>query len=188
MSNLSELSLAPILSAHDFSRYPVIADIGGGEGFLLANLLKHAPQTTGILFDTREAIAKAVSGASEESAVHRIRRVEGDFFQSVPSGASLYLLKNILHNWPDDACSQILSVIRQQMEPGTSVMVIEMVVPDGNAPSLSKMLDIQMMASMNGGRERTRAEFEKIFLHAGFPKPQFIPTIAPLSLIVSQKQ
>jgi hypothetical protein len=188
MSNLSELSLLPILSAHDFSRYPVIADIGGGEGFLLTNLLKHAPQSKGILFDTREALAKALTGATDDVTTKRIRQVEGDFFESVPSGASLYLLKNILHNWPDDACSGILSVIRQQMEPGASVMVIEMVVPDGNEPSLSKMLDIQMMASMDGGRERTRAEFEKIFLLAGFSKPRFIPTIAPLSLILSQKQ
>lgn len=188
MSNLSELSLLPILNAHDFSCYPVIADIGGGEGFLLANLLKHAPQSTGILFDTREALSKALSGAIDNAAINRIRLIEGDFFQSVPPGASLYLMKNILHNWPDEACSQILSVIRQQMLPGASVMVIEMVVPDGNSPSLSKMLDIQMMASMNGGRERTRPEFEKIFHSAGFSKPRFIPTIAPLSLILSQKQ
>lgn len=188
MSNLSELSLLPILNAHDFSRYSVIADIGGGEGFLLTNLLKQAPQSTGILFDTREALAKTVSGTSDEFAANRIVQVEGDFFKSVPTGASLYLLKNILHNWPDEACSKILSVIRQQMKPGSSVMVIEMVVPDGNAPSLSKMLDIQMMASMNGGRERTRAEFETVFLNAGFSKPRFIPTIAPLSLILSQKQ
>lgn len=187
MSNLSELSLGPILSAYDFSRFPVIADIGGGEGFLLANILGHAPRSKGILFDKTEETAKGRAIFIRHHVEDRIVIETGDFFHSAPAGADLYILKNIIHNWNATDCRTILLNIAGAMPANSRLLIIEMVVPEGNKPSLSKLLDIQMMASMEGGCERTAEEFTNVLKTAGFTVTSIIPTIAPICLIEAKK-
>lgn len=188
MSNLSELGLAPILNAYNFSKYKVVADIGGGEGFLLANILKNNPGSTGILFDTTEAVAKAPEILAVHKALNRTKIIAGDFFKTIPVEANIYILKNIIHNWSDEDCLIILSNISKNMLADSRLLIVEMVVPPGNTPSLSKLLDIQMMAAMHGGKERTAVEFETILVKAGFALPTIIPTIAPICLIEAKKQ
>lgn len=62
-----------------------------------------------------------------------------------------------------------------------------MVVPSGNSPSLAKLLDIQMMATLQGAKERTAAEYRDLLEHSGFMMNRIIPTIAPVSLIEARK-
>jgi hypothetical protein len=93
------------------------------------------------------------------------------------------MLKNIIHNWDDDQAVAILQTIRQAMSRDASILIIEMVVPSGNQPSLSKLLDIQMLVTTNGGKERTAAEFSALINRAGLSLTRIIPTIAPVCLI-----
>ncbi|MCX6279736.1 MAG: ArsR family transcriptional regulator [Bacteroidetes bacterium] len=188
MSNLSELGLSPILNAYDFSKYPVIADIGGGEGFLLANILNNNPGSKGILFDTTQGVAKAPEILAVNHSLNRTTVIAGDFFKSITVEANIYILKNIIHNWNDEDCLIILSNISKCMLTDSRLLIIEMVVPPGNTPSLSKLLDIQMMAAMQGGKERTAAEFETLLEKSGFTLPKIIPTIAPICLIEANKR
>jgi hypothetical protein len=92
-------------------------------------------------------------------------------------------LKNIIHNWCDDTSVELLKKVHQAMAPNGLLLIIEMVVPAGNGPSLVKLLDIQMMATMSGGKERTASEFSTLLERAGFCITRIIPTIAPISLI-----
>ena len=187
MSNLSDIGLAPILNAYDFSNYAVIADIGGGEGFLLANILQNYPRCKGILFDTPGALEKAPEMLGKHQVEKRTEVVTGDFFNSLPGSCDLYLLKNIIHNWDDERSNELLKKIYQAMKPDGRLLIIEMVVPAGNEPSLAKLLDIQMMATMSGGKERTGQEYRNILEASGFTLTQIIPTIAPISLIEARK-
>ena len=187
MTNLSDLGLAPVMQAYDFSKSSVIADIGGGEGFLLANILSQNPACRGILFDTTAALARAPEMLSRFQVEGRVSLVPGDFFSGIPFAADLYLMKNILHNWGDEACIRILENIRLNIKPNGQILIIEMVVPDGNAPALAKLLDIQMMATLNDGRERTAAEYRTLLKKAGFIPTRILPTIAPISLIEAAK-
>ncbi len=187
MSNLSDLGLAPVLHAYSFSKFITIADIGGGEGFLLANILKHYPSCRGILFDMPEALEKAPEMLARHQVADRIEIVPGDFFKDIPKSCTLYILKNIIHNWGDEQSAELLKNIRNAMEPDGILIIIEMVVPPGNMPSLAKLLDIQMMASMPGGKERTEKEYRAILNKSGFTLTRIIPTIAPISLIEARK-
>lgn len=183
MSDLSGLGLAPVLNAYDFSKFPLIADIGGGEGYLLSNILQNNPGSRGIIFDTPEALQKAAEMAARHDARDRMEIVAGDFFSTVPGLADLYILKNILHNWGDERSVELLQNIRQAMTADAILLVIEMVVPEGNVPSLSKLLDIQMLATMPGGKERTAGEYRALLERSGLRMTRIIPTIAPISLI-----
>ncbi|MCK9219665.1 MAG: methyltransferase [Bacteroidales bacterium] len=187
MSNLSDLSLTPILNAYNFSKFPVIADIGGGEGFFLANILKRNKSSRGILFDLPEALEKAPTMLEHFGTHQRIDIIPGDFFKEVNFSADLYLLKNIIHNWDDQHCILLLKNISRQIKPDSRLIIFEMMIHDNNLAELVKLLDIQMLATMPGGKERTREEFAFILKESGFELTKIIPTIAPICLIEAKK-
>lgn len=188
MSDLSDLGLAPTLNAYDFFRFKRIADIGGGEGSLLAGILQRCPRSKGILFDSPGALTKAPGLYENLHLSDRVTIVPGDFFQAVPSSCDLYILKNIIHNWNDEDANRLLGRIYDNSAPGAVTIIIEMVVPEGNVPSLAALLDIQMMATMAGGRERTAPEYREMLEKSGFTLTRIIPTIAPFSLIEARKR
>ncbi|MFH1296176.1 MAG: methyltransferase [Bacteroidota bacterium] len=183
MSDLSSLGIAPLLQSYNFSNITILADIGGGEGFLLANILKRHPSLRGILFDLPAALEKAGQTLQDYGVKERVNLKEGNFLVSVPSGADGYLLKNILHNWNDSCCLTILSNIRKVLPENGKVIIVEMIIPPGNRPSTAKMIDIQMLTSMPGGKERTREEFEALFHQAGLSLFREYSAIAPVSVL-----
>ena len=188
MSDLSSLGLAPIIKAYNFSGYPVIADLGGGEGFLLANILWKNPGCKGILYDLPEALEKANDMLCRYRVQDRVQVVPGDFFKSVPADADLYLLKNVIHNWSDEQSSVLLSNINKVIGQNARLILIEMVIPAGNRPSLGKLIDIQMMATLKGAKERTGTEYRSLLEKSGFTLLGIIPTIAPICLIEAKKR
>ena len=183
MSDLSALALNPVLSRYDFSKCNIIADIGGGEGLLLSKILEKCPRAKGILFDLPENSGKAAEFIRSFRLGHRMSFVPGNFFEPFSLEADLYVMKNVLHNWDDEHCSLILNNLRKTMVKSSGILILEMVVPGPNIASYSKMVDIQMLAAMPGGRERTRMEFETLFQESGLRLKRIIPTIAPLSIL-----
>ncbi len=187
MTDLSSLGMAPLLQAYDFSTITTLADIGGGEGFLLASILLTYPSIKGILFDLPVALKNSEDTLKAYGVYDRVTRTEGNFMESVPRGADGYLLKHILHNWNDTHCITILSNIRKVLPVNGKVIIIEMIVPPGNKPSIAKMIDIQMLTSMPGGKERTREEFEALLIQSGLYLRCLHSTIAPISIIEAQQ-
>ncbi|MBE0646656.1 MAG: methyltransferase [Bacteroidales bacterium] len=183
MTNLSSLGLAPLLQSYSFSSFKTLADIGGGEGFLLANIVSSYPALRGILFDTPSALEKADEILKQYDVEEKITRVEGNFLEAIPEGADGYILKNILHNWNDATCLTILSNIRDAMPANGKILIVEMIVPEPNKASAATLIDIQMLTSMPGGKERTRAEFETLLAGAGLTLHRYYSTIAPISII-----
>jgi hypothetical protein len=106
----------------------------------------------------------------------------GDFFQSVPAGGDAYILKHIIHDWNDEQCAAILNNCRKGIVSGGKVLVVEMIVPEGSEPSLSKLSDLQMMAILPG-QERTENEYRTLFNKTGFELTKIVPTISPDSVI-----
>jgi len=188
MSNLSDMGLPLILQACDFSKACKVADIGGGEGFLLSQVLKTYPKLQGFLFDLPEALVKSETMLESNGVGPRTEIVPGNFFEKIPVSADLYILKNILHNWDDAHCLKILSNIKEAMPDGAQVYIIDMVIPENNSPSISKLLDIQMLGIMEGGRERTCKEFSVLIEKAGLRLQSLIQTIGPLSILIATRK
>ncbi len=183
MACLSELGLAPILQRYPFDRFPVIADIGGGDGSLLQGIMEKHPGIHGILFDTGSAMMKLPNPAPFSGKQGSISLVTGDFFEPINVKADCYLLKNVLHNWGDDDCVRILKNISASMPPAARLIIIEMILPPANRFSTARLIDIQMLATMRGGRERTEDDFRFLLRQAGLHVNQIFHTIAPVSMI-----
>lgn len=178
MRDLSASMSPAVAAALDWSRYSVIADIGGGIGSQLSSILDAHPSSRGILFDQPNVVAEA----PEHS---RIERIGGDFFQAISVHADAYVMRWILHDWSDEESIALLTNVRKCVKPGARLMVVESVIPETPEFDMGKWMDLNMMV-MATGRERTAAEFSDLFVQAGFALEQIIPTDSPLSIVVGK--
>jgi hypothetical protein len=159
-----------LLAAYDFSRFRQLVDVGGGEGALLRDILAATPGLQGVLFDLPAVVAGA-SGLATGDIAARCLVVGGNFFDSVPEGADAYLLKGVIHDWPDDDATGILRNVRRTMRPDATLLLIEAMVDSATRPT--GFLDLLMMVI--GGRERTEADFRSLVAAAGFSLTRIIP-------------
>jgi hypothetical protein len=163
MSEMARPRLAA--AAYDFSGLKTLVDVGGGDGTTLAAILGGYPGLQGVLFDLPAVVSDSDAVLRAAGVADRCRVVAGDFFESVPEGGDAYLLSNILHDWDDDRCAQILSNCRGAMATGSKLLIVEAVVPEEPSPVL--LVDMQMMV-VAGGVQRTASEFKGLLEPAGF--------------------
>jgi hypothetical protein len=178
MRSLSTAITPAVTASFDWSRFPVIADIGGGIGAQLVDILNAHPSCRGILFDQPGAVAEAIQH-------DRVERVGGDFFKSAPTGADAYILRWVIHDWADPEAMVILKNVRQAMKPSSLLVLIEEVVPDPPKPTFGLWLDPHMLI-IEGGRERTAAEYDELYVKCGFDMEQIVSTASPISLIIGR--
>lgn len=182
MTSYSLATIPAIVEAYDFSGIGKLVDIGGGHGVLLSGILKANPPIQGVLFDLSSVIAGAKELLEKESILPRVECITGDFFHSVPSGADVYIMKNVIHDWDDQPSIAILKNIHTAMNGKGKVLLVELVIPEGNEPNLSKLVDLQMLLT-SGGKERTKEEYRKLLESSGFKLTNIYPTKSPMSLI-----
>jgi hypothetical protein len=182
MAELSSLSIKSIVKSYDFSAFHRVVDVGGGEGVLLQHLLESYPTVRGMLFDREAVLEKARERLQGTPLAERMEYQSGSFFDFVPAGGDAYLLKHILHDWNDTAAGKLLRALREQLAPHARLLIIEYLLPVGNAFSQGKMLDLEMLV-MCGGQERTQAEMKTLLAENGLSLERVIPTSSGLSLI-----
>ena len=171
-----------VVDAYDFSPFKTIVDVGGSHGTLLAAVLQSNPGARGILFDVPHVVADAEEQGALAAVAERCTAVGGDFFVEVPRGGDAYILAQILHGWGDEGCVAILQQCRRAMPAHGKLLVIELVLPEGEEPAMGKWLDLHMLA-LSGGRERTAAEYAALFRAAGFELARVVPTAAGASVV-----
>jgi len=178
MSNLSALVSADVARVYEPGEAKVIVDVGGSEGVLLRGLLDRAPGARGILFDRADVVEHV-------KPAERVEIVAGDFFGDLPPGADMYLLKSILHDWPDDRCEEILKNCHRAAAPNARLVLVEMLLPD-EGPSPVTFMDMNMMV-MLGGRERTAGEYTEMLARCGWKVEQVVPTGGLFSVIEARR-
>lgn len=171
-----------MVDAYDFSPFGTVADIGGGNGSLLRCVLAKYPRVRGMLCDLPGVIERATPLIGAEDLAGRIQTVPTNFFEAVPPGADAYVMRHIIHNWNDPQCQTILQNVRRVISPEGRLLIIESVIPPGNDPCLSKLLDLTMLV-MPGGKERTAEEFRELLASAGFELERIVPTDADVSVL-----
>ncbi len=171
-----------MLDAYDFGEIKTLADIGGGNGLLLAAVLQRYPNLHGILFDLEHVSGRARAGMKALGLESRCSVVEGSFFEAIPAGADAYLMRHIIHDWTDEQSIQILSNCRKVIPAHGRVLLVEFTVPEANQASLGKDADMMMLA-FPGGMERTDAEYAALLESSGFRLAKVTPTKSAVSVV-----
>ena len=173
----SEMTPA-VTAAYDWSRFPVIADIGGGVGAQVVDILNAHPGCRGVLFDQAEVIADAIKH-------ERLECKSGSFFESVPVEADVYILRNIIHDWNNEMAASILKTLRKSTGPKARVVLVEWLIPETSDFHPGKWTDIFMMTGVSG-KERTRSDFAELFRSTGFELEEIVPTQSAFSIVVAR--
>jgi O-methyltransferase domain/Dimerisation domain len=181
MTELSMIDGPAVAAAYNFEGIQSIVDVAGGHGFLLATILQKNPHLRGTLFEAPHVIEGAATGPLK-AVMDRCAFASGDMFTSIPGGADAYLMKHIIHDWPDVLCIQLLKACRQAVNPGGKLLVVDSVIQPGNDFSPNKFLDLQMLI-FPGGRERTEKQFRELFVASGWQLRRIIPTAATDSIV-----
>ena len=182
MQELTRVVTPAVLDAYDFSEASRIIDVGGGSGALLSAILHHEPEANGIVFDTPRAADLARERIRQQGLADRCSVMGGDFFGEIPAGGDLYLLKWVLHNWPDEQATDILRGCRRAMDGDAKLLIIESILPPDDSFHPGKAMDLSMLVLL-GGCERTEAEFTALLARADLKVEQVIPTMSPHSLV-----
>ena len=181
MSNMSQQAVEGITAHYDFSQIEHLVDVGGSQGTLLLEILEQNPSMRGTVFDLPPVIEVTEQSLADSPLRSRVELVAGSFFESVPSGADAYMLKHILHDWPDEQCLTILRTIRKAIAPDGRLLVFDaLLVPE--APPWAHWLDVHMLV-LQDGKERSPDEFAALFAQAGFEMTQAVPIPAPVAII-----
>lgn len=167
MTSLSRQVIAGVLAAYDFGRFGSIVDVGGGNGAFLAAILAKYPAMRGVLFDQGHVVAGAGPLLMGMGVNERCEVAGGSFFEAVPGGGDAYILKAILHDWEDEECVRILSVVRKAMRDGAALLVVEQELGPPNDNPRAKFSDLNMLVAP-GGRERTTEEYTALMAKTGF--------------------
>ena len=159
-----------LIAAYDLGGARTVVDVAGGNGALLIAVLQAHPEMRGILFDLAQGLAGAKEKLEAAGVADRVLLQEGSFFEAVPSGGDLYMLKSIIHDWDDERALAILQTCRRAMNPEAKLVLVERELsdrienPDDALPAL--MSDLNMMVVL-GGKERTASEYRDLLAKAG---------------------
>jgi SAM-dependent methyltransferase len=174
---------AAILDAYDFSAFQTIADVGGGQGALLAAILRANPASTGILFDLPMVVAGGGAAFEAAGVAARCRTVGGSFLEEVPPGADVLVLRSVIHDWDDTHSLIILRNCRRALEPQGKLLLIERMLPTRTEHDPATVwVDLHMLAA-TGGRERTEAEYRSLLASAGFAIARVVETRSPFWIL-----
>ncbi len=171
-----------IVDVYDFSGINTLTDVGGGLGALMTEILIANPLMHGIVAEIPSVIQKAGERIRAQGLEDRCKTIECNFFKEIPAGSDCYLMSHILHDWPADQCKIILNNCHKTMKPGTRLLIVEMIVPPGNQPSIAKLLDLEMLVT-TGGCERTENEYKTLLKTSGFKLARIITTKESISII-----
>jgi orsellinic acid C3-O-methyltransferase len=177
MAEVSNAETELIAESYQFAPSGTVVDVGGRAGSFLLAVLRANLGLRGILFD----IDPIPTGPLDvDDVADRWETVQGDFFVGVPA-ADVLVLKRILHNWNDQECVRILANCKRALAPAGRVLVIDAIIPDGNADHQSKALDLMMLAALTG-RERTADQLDRLFGAAGLRLNRVVATPTVMSI------
>jgi hypothetical protein len=186
MVEMSTRTAQAFVAAYDFGGARTVVDVGGGNGALLLGVLRAHPQMQGILFDLAQGLAGAEEKLVAAGVADRVTIQEGSFFETVPSGGDLYLLKSIVHDWDDERALAVLQSCRRAMNVEARLILLERKLPERiqnpDDAWLAVMGDMHMMVVL-GGKERTTNEYRELLARAGLTMTREIPTKSDFAAI-----
>jgi len=170
------------VAAYDFGRFPVIVDVGGGHGRLLAAILVATPGARGVLFDLPDVVTGAPAALDRAGVSSRVHVEGGSFFDSVPTGGDAYVLKFIVHDWGDDAAAEILRNVATAAPDQATLLLVEMVLPQHHREFAGNWADLDMLV-FSEGHERTAAQYRELLWRSGFHLTRIVQTVSPFCII-----
>ena len=188
MEAFAQREAVALAEQHDFSTARHVLDVGGGRGGLLVELLSRFPHLSGALLERPAAVREARETFQCAGLAARCEAQVGDFFDAIPEGADVCILKHIVHCWDDDTAAALLQRCGDAVGPDGRVLVVEGILVRGGRRNLTNMLDLEMLVLCGPGHERSKPELRRLFSRAGLRLLESKPLTETARLFVTQRR
>lgn len=166
MEQLHSWTVGDVVAGYDWSGAGHVVDVGGGSGFLLAEILRANPGLRGTLVDKPSTAETTRQRDPFADLGGRLQVVGGSFFDDLPAGADVYVVASVLHNWGDEDALRILTNCAGAAGQGGAVLIVEGLIDGGEDQKYDCETDVLMLVAL-GGRKRTATEFRELVAKAG---------------------
>lgn len=183
MMNLTRMDASILAQAYPFAEGQKLCDIAGGRGILLSEILLRHSHLQAILYDEKYVLEEAQTFFVSLGLASKLELVEGNFFENIPSGCDIYIIKDILHDWDDERCIKILRQIRKNLDAKARLLVIEVLVNSLTICGPGPLMDIHMMTVCPGGRQRSKQDLCSLFEKSGLRMRRIFLTPSPFSIV-----
>lgn len=179
MRTFTELDAATIAGSYPWPEEGTVCDVAGGVGTLLAAVLQGRPRLRGALVEAEGVLGEAGRYLEARGVRDRVELTPGDMFERVDAAADVYVLKDILHDWDDRRCLQVLRTTRAAMAPGARVVLVEALQERDRVEPVASLVDVHMLTQTDGGRQRSVAELHELLRAAGLRPGEVRRTAGP---------
>jgi DNA-binding HxlR family transcriptional regulator len=174
-----------VAEAYDFSNARRVADIGGGRGRLLTEILVRWDHLTGVLLERPTAAELAQQQFAKANLEERCEIRVGDFFEEIPGDVDVCVLMHIIHSWDDATAIDLLRRCAAAVGPEGTLLIVEgLLVPDARR-DLTNLLDLEMLVLCGPGHERRKPEMRRLISAAGLRLESAIPLVGSIRLLVA---
>ncbi|MBP0019130.1 MAG: methyltransferase [Cyanobacteria bacterium SBLK] len=181
-TSLSAIQTSAIINAYDFSIAKKIADIGGGQGSLLASILKRYPTLQGILFEQPYPVEKAKDLLNREGVRDRCELVVGNFCKFISIEADLYLMKNVIQTLEKPIAINLLQDLHKSMKKGAKLLIVERVMGISKTDWTNYFANLNSLV-LSSGKFRMEHELKELLKVAKFKIVRIIPTESVVSIV-----
>lgn len=145
-----------------------LLDVGGGGGCYAIAFAQQHPHLQCTVLDLPEMCAVVDRNVAADSVADRVSTVSLDMFrQEWPEGYNAVFMSNVLHDWGDDTCVELLRRSFAALPSGGQVMLHELLFDDSaTGPTNAAAFSVLMLGTY--GKQRTFAEFQQMLAGAGF--------------------
>ncbi|WP_339132867.1 methyltransferase [Streptomyces sp. f51] len=162
MTTSSSQSAQDVAKLLDLRGVQSVADIGGGQGHVVASLLEKHPGLHGTLLDLPGVVENADPRLRDGGALAgRVRIVAGDCREDIPVQADVYIIKNILE-WDDASTRRALANVRAAARPGARVVVIENLVDDTPSMRFTTAMDLLLLLNVGGAKHTRQSMIDRL--------------------------
>ena len=187
MSFLTDHTVDPVLDVYDFSHFDTVMDVGGGQGGLIARIVKRCG-CKGILFEVPYVAETAPDYLKKQGvSTDAVQIITGDVFKEVPKGADAIVMKYFLSAWNDKDAMKILHNCKKALPPHGKIILLQAFIPDLDEPKTAPdglmpgVFAVQVNVAVPGGGWRTRKHFQELFERCGFKLEKTIDSATNLS-------
>lgn len=167
METSTRIAMKRLANHLELPGYTSVIDIGGGTGTLLEYIHAKNPNMRLANFEVPILREKSIEKL-RAACIENVEFIGGDFFESIPSGFDVYVLKHILHDWNDEKSCIILRNVRNAISENGLLVIIEFIISDeNNTGRFCKLDDLGMAIALNG-EGRTEKQYLDLFEQTGF--------------------
>ena len=180
-------NVAPVLAERLILGSGTLLDVGGGTGIYSVACLLRNPNLQAIVFDRREVLKVASEFATQYGVADRLRLEEGDMFTDPLPRADAILLSNILHDWDESECQQLVSRCANSLSSGGRLFIHDVFLDDDHGGPISIALYSAALFTLTEGRAYSAAEYRKWLAAAGLVPGDILPTLIHCAVLTGVK-